>query len=267
MSLNVTQLCRSTALITVWIELKFEHNILTNNSVTGITADFWKSTFEALSPDVSIRFYKRRKNPIFFSQRMSRGCVAFAPFPVHFTPQKGALQFFEEISVTGITADFWFLDLMATIRGNLKVLWKGETACFSSFSVYRVGFRDLSDKSMDFWMKTDSICLGKPCNTWAPTILERFNPFQTFERINKIPERHVLARNPSPFCLQIGGTRNVRFGAPVKLGLEIFFTCLGVYILRKLRVSVFADWWRPYNAFQGFRFEVYALAIIWISKL
>ena len=154
---------------------------------------------------------------------------------------------------------------MATIWGNLKVLWKGETACFSSFSVYRVDFRDLSDKSMDFWMKTDSICFGKPCNTWAPTIHERFNPFHTFERISKIPERHVLARNPSPFCLQIGGTRNVRFGAPVKLGLEIF-TCLGVYILRTLRVSVFADWWRPYNAFQGFRFEVSALASILAEK-
>ena len=75
----------------------------------------------------------------------------------------------------------------------------------------------------------------------------------------KIPERHVLARNRSPFCPQIGGTQNVRFGAPVKLGFEIF-TFLGVYILRTLRVSVFADWWRPYGAFQGIRFEVSALA-------
>ena len=75
----------------------------------------------------------------------------------------------------------------------------------------------------------------------------------------KIPERHVLARNRSPFCPQIGGTQNVRFGAPVKLGFEIF-TCLGVYILRTLRVSVFTDWWRRYGAFQGIRFEVSALA-------
>ena len=53
----------------------------------------------------------------------------------------------------------------------------------------------------------------------------------------------------------------MRFGAPVKLGFENF-TFLGVYILRALRVSVFADWWRPYGAFQGIRFEVSALATI-----
>ena len=98
--------------------------------------------------------------------------------------------------------------------------------------------------------------------------LRRDNLFQTFARIIKIPERHVLARNRSPCCPQIGGTQNVRLGAPVKLGFENF-TFLGVYILRTLRVSVFADWWRPYNAIQGIRFEVSALAIlseIW-SKL